>query len=74
MVFAEATSIFGVKNRSPTQTKAIVYYKNIPSDLHLALGGLCISLVVFKNQAKIGLLLITMVTYVFLLQQLQFLE
>ena len=50
-VFAAAASILGVKNLSPTQTQAIGY-KNIPSDLHLALR-LCISLVVDKNYVKI---------------------
>jgi len=63
MFFAAAASILGVKNLSPTQTQAIGY-TNIPSDLHLAFG-LCISLVVFKNHFKIGLLVITMVKYVF---------
>jgi len=47
MFFTAAAPILGVKNLSPTQTQAIGY-KNIPSDLHLALG-LCISLVVDKN-------------------------
>jgi len=63
MFFTAAVWILGVKNLSPTQTQAIGY-TNIPSDLHLALG-LCISLVVFKNHFKIGLLVITMVKYVF---------
>jgi len=63
MFFAAAASILGVKNLSPTQTQAIGY-TNIHSDLHLALG-LCISLVVHKNHFKIGLLVITMVKYVF---------
>jgi len=63
MYFAAAASILGVKNLSPTQTQAIGY-TNIPSDLPLVLG-LCISLVVYKNHFKIGLLVITMVKYVF---------
>jgi len=63
MFFTAAAPILGVKNLSPTQTQAIGY-KNIPSDLHLALG-LCISLVVDKKHVKIGLLVITMVKYVF---------
>jgi len=63
MSFAAAASILGVKNLSPTQTQAIGYPNN-HSDLHLALG-LCISLVVHKNHFKIGLLVITMVKYVF---------
>jgi len=62
MFFAVAASILGGKNLSPTQTQAIGY-TNIPSDLHLALR-MCISLGVFKNQAKIGMLVITMVKYV----------
>jgi len=49
MFFAEAASILGVKKGSPTQTKAIGYYKNNPSDLHLGLGGLCISLGFFQK-------------------------
>ena len=63
MLFVVAASILGVKNLSPTQTQAIGY-TNIHSDLHLALT-LCISLVVHKNHFKIGLLVITMVKYVF---------
>ena len=64
MFFAVAASILRVKILSPTQTQAIDY-TNIHSDLHLALG-LCISLVVSKNQANIGMLLvITMVKNVF---------
>jgi len=62
MFYAVAASILGGKNLSHTQTQAIGY-TNIPSDLHLALR-MCISLVVFKNQAKIGMLVITMVKYV----------
>jgi len=63
MFFTAAASILRVKKLPPTQTQAIGY-TNIPSDLHLALG-LCICLVVFKNQAKIGMLVITMGKYVF---------
>ena len=66
MLFAAAASILVGKNLSPTQMQAIGY-TNISSDLHLAFG-LCISFVVFKNQAKIGLLVITMVKYVLHLQ------
>ncbi len=61
MFFAVAASILIVKKLSPTQTQAIGY-KNIPSDLHLALG-LCISLVAHKNHVKIILLVITMVNF-----------
>jgi len=67
MFFAIANSILVVKNLSPTQTQAIGY-TNIPSDIHFALG-LCISLVVFKNHFKIGMLVITMVKYVFCMEQ-----